>query len=142
LRRSIEASQRGSRRLRARRFKDLFGFRAWSPARRKMVSRLLSGEGIVVQPALEQAGRDHLLVLSLPAPGVTTGLSKMAATHATRTIQKAHKCLTRAVRHAGSHQRPRAERVTGEGAADAVRVGGHDLLGGRERGSPLSVKLL
>jgi hypothetical protein len=86
LQRSIEASQRGSRRLRAHRFKDLFGFPAWSPARRKMVSRLLSGEGIVVQPALEQAGRDHWLVLSLPAPGVTTGLSKMAAAHGAKGI--------------------------------------------------------
>jgi hypothetical protein len=101
LRRSIEASQRGSWRLRGHRFKDFFGFPAWSPARRKLASRLLSGEGIVVQPALEQAGRDRWLVLSLP-PGVTTGLSKMAATHATRTIQKAHNCLTPAVRHAES----------------------------------------
>jgi hypothetical protein len=73
LRRSIEASQRGSRRLRAHRFKDLFGFQAWSPARWEMVGRLLSGEGIVVQPALEQAGRDDWLVFSVPAPGVTTG---------------------------------------------------------------------
>jgi hypothetical protein len=73
LRRSIEASQRGSRRLRAHRFKDLFGFQAWSPARREMVGRLLSGEGIVVQPALEHAGRDDWLVFSVPAPGVTTG---------------------------------------------------------------------
>lgn len=40
LRRSIEASQRGSRRVRARRFKDLFGFQAWSPARREMVTGL------------------------------------------------------------------------------------------------------
>jgi integrase len=31
---------------------------------------------------------------------VRTALSKMAATHATRTLQKAHNCLTRAVRHA------------------------------------------
>jgi integrase len=31
---------------------------------------------------------------------VRTALSKMAATHATRTIQKAHNCLTRALRHA------------------------------------------
>jgi hypothetical protein len=30
LRRSIQASQRGSRRVRAHRFKDLFGFQAWS----------------------------------------------------------------------------------------------------------------
>jgi len=72
MRRSIEASQRGSRRLRARRFKDLFGFQAWSPARREMVGRLLSAEGIVVQPPLEQAGRDDWLVFSIPAPGVTT----------------------------------------------------------------------
>jgi hypothetical protein len=73
LRRSIDASQRGSRRLRAHRFKDLFGFQAWSPARREMVGRLLSDEGIVVQPSLEQAGRDDWLVLSIPTPGVTTG---------------------------------------------------------------------
>lgn len=31
---------------------------------------------------------------------VRTALSKMAATHATRTLQKAHNCLTRAVHHA------------------------------------------
>src|SRR5579862_9107412 len=73
LRRSIEASQRGSRRLRSHRFKDLFGFQAWSPARREMVGRLLSDEGIVVQPSLEQAGRDDWLVFSIPTPGVTTG---------------------------------------------------------------------
>ena len=73
LRRSIEASQRGSRRLRAHRFKDLFGFQAWSPARREMVGKLLSDEGIVVQPSLEQAGRDDWLMFSIPTPGVTTG---------------------------------------------------------------------
>jgi len=72
LRRSIEVSKRGSRRLRAHRFKDLFGFQAWSPIRREMVSKLLSDEGIVVQPPLEQAGRDDWLVFSIPAPGVTT----------------------------------------------------------------------
>jgi hypothetical protein len=73
LRRSIKASQRGSRRLRAHRFKDLFGFQAWSPVRREMVGGLLASEGIVAQPALEQAGRDDWLVFSIPAPGVTTG---------------------------------------------------------------------
>jgi len=31
---------------------------------------------------------------------VRTALAKMAATHATRTVQKAHNCLTRAIRHA------------------------------------------
>ena len=62
LRRSIEASQRGSRRLRAHRFKDLFGFQAWSPVRREMVGKLLEGEGIVAQPSLKEAGGDDWLV--------------------------------------------------------------------------------
>ncbi|MGO9080892.1 MAG: type I restriction enzyme HsdR N-terminal domain-containing protein [Streptosporangiaceae bacterium] len=66
LRRSIEASQRGSRRVRAHRFRELFGFSAWSAARREMVGRLLADEGIVVQPALEEAGRDDWLILSMP----------------------------------------------------------------------------
>lgn len=73
LRRSIEVSRRGSRRVRARRFKDLFGFQAWSPGRREMVGRLLSDEGIVVQPPLELAGRDDWLVLSMPTLPVATG---------------------------------------------------------------------
>ena len=66
LRRSIEASQRGSRRLRAHRFKDLFGFQAWSPARREMVAKPPDSEGIVVQPSLQEAGRDDWLVFSMP----------------------------------------------------------------------------
>ena len=72
LRRSIELGQRKSRRMRAHRFKDLFGFQAWSPARREMVGKLLSDEGVVVQPPLEEAGRDDWLVFSIPAPGVRT----------------------------------------------------------------------
>ena len=36
----------------------------------------------------------------LTVQDVRTALSKMATTHATRTLQKAHNCLTRAVRHA------------------------------------------
>ena len=36
----------------------------------------------------------------LTVQDVRTALKKMAATHATRTLQKAHNCLTRAVRHA------------------------------------------
>ena len=31
---------------------------------------------------------------------VRTALDKMATTHATRTLQKAHNCFTRAIRHA------------------------------------------
>src|SRR5262249_39349056 len=36
----------------------------------------------------------------LTARDVRTALNKMTATHATRTIQKAHNCLTRAIRQA------------------------------------------
>src|SRR6516162_8871244 len=36
----------------------------------------------------------------LTVQDVRTALAKMAATHATRTLQKAHNCLTRALRHA------------------------------------------
>src|SRR6516162_7162780 len=36
----------------------------------------------------------------LTVQDVRTALAKMAATHASRTLQKAHNCLTRAVRHA------------------------------------------
>jgi len=36
----------------------------------------------------------------LTVQDVRTALKKMAATHATRTLQKAHNCLTRALRHA------------------------------------------
>jgi hypothetical protein len=36
----------------------------------------------------------------LTVQNVRIALKKMAATHATRTLQKAHNCLTRAVRHA------------------------------------------
>jgi|GEM_PF-6494382 hypothetical protein len=40
-----------------------------------MVGKLLSDEGIAVQPPLEQARRDDWLVLSIPAPGVRTAMS-------------------------------------------------------------------
>ena len=36
----------------------------------------------------------------LTGQDVRTALKKMAGTHATRTLQKAHNCLTRALRHA------------------------------------------
>ena len=57
-----------------------------------------------------EANRDSLqpllaIIGSIPlrdlyVQDVRTALKKMAATHATRTLQKAHNCLTRAVRHA------------------------------------------
>ncbi len=70
IRRSIEVSQRGSRRVRAHRFRELFGFQALSAQRREVVERLLAEAGIVVQPSLEKAGRDDWLVMSMPTLAV------------------------------------------------------------------------
>jgi integrase len=51
-----------------------------------------------LQPVLACIG--NIPLRDLTAPDVRTALSRMTATHATRTIQKAHNCLTRAVRDA------------------------------------------
>ena len=51
-----------------------------------------------LRPLLAVIGRIPLK--DLMVQDVRTALKKMAATHATRTLQKAHNCLTRAVRHA------------------------------------------
>jgi hypothetical protein len=72
--RSIEVSQRGARRVRARRFKELFGYQALTAPRRERIEHLMAEAGIVVQPSLEDAGRDDWLVMSMPvrAPVVET----------------------------------------------------------------------
>lgn len=51
-----------------------------------------------LRPLLAVIGRIPLKDLSVQ--DVRTALKKMAATHSTRTLQKGHNCLTRAVRHA------------------------------------------
>lgn len=66
IRRSIEVSTRGSRRVRFERLRDLFGFHAWSPPRKKLVASLLAEQGVAVQPQLEEAGLNDWIVLSLP----------------------------------------------------------------------------
>lgn len=65
--RSIQVSQRGARRVRAHRFKELFGYQALSAQRRERIERLMAEAGIVVRPSLEEAGRDDWLVMSMPA---------------------------------------------------------------------------
>lgn len=50
------------------------------------------------QPVLACIG--NIPLRDLTAHDVRTALSRMTATHATRTIQKAHNCLTRAIRDA------------------------------------------
>ena len=51
-----------------------------------------------LRPLLAVIGRMPLKDLTVQ--DVVTALGKMAATHATRTLQKAYNCLTRALRHA------------------------------------------
>jgi len=66
IRRSIEVSTRGSRRVRFHRLRELFGFHAWSAQRNELVSRLLADQGVAVQPPLGEADLDDWVVFSLP----------------------------------------------------------------------------
>ena len=66
IRRSIEVSTRGSRRVRFYRLRDLFGFQSWSTQRKELVSRALVEQGIVVQPPVTEASLDDWVVLSMP----------------------------------------------------------------------------
>ena len=65
---SIKVSQRGARKVRARRFKELFGYQALTAPRRERIEQLMAEAGIMVQPSLEEAGRDDWLVMSMPVP--------------------------------------------------------------------------
>jgi hypothetical protein len=71
IRRSIEVSPRGSRRVRFYRLRDLFGFQAWSVHRKEIVARVLADQGIAVQPPLNEidleARRDKIAKLMPPA---------------------------------------------------------------------------
>ena len=66
IRRSIEVSSHGSRRVRFYRLRDLFGFHAWSAQRKDLVGRELEKQGVAVQPALSALDLDDWVVLSLP----------------------------------------------------------------------------
>lgn len=66
IRRSIEVSPRGTRRLRFYRLRDLFGFEAWSPQRKEMVTKQLEAQGVATQPSLTELDLDDWVVLSLP----------------------------------------------------------------------------
>jgi hypothetical protein len=63
---SIRVSQRGARRVRAHRFKELFGYQVLNAQRREKVEQLLAEAGIEVRPSLEEAKRDDWLVMSMP----------------------------------------------------------------------------
>jgi integrase len=55
-----------------------------------------------LNPVLTMIGRIPLQ--DLMAQDVRAARTAMAQTHATRTLQKAHNCLTRVIRHAEAHQ--------------------------------------
>ena len=63
---SIRVSQRGARRVRAHRFKELFGYQVLNSQRRERIERLMAEAGIEVRPSLKDAGRDDWLVMSMP----------------------------------------------------------------------------
>ena len=63
---SIRVSQRGARRVRAHRFKELFGYQVLNAPRRERIERLMAEAGIEVRPALKDTGRDDWLVMSMP----------------------------------------------------------------------------
>ena len=63
---SIRVSQRGARRVRAHRFKELFGYQVLNSQRPERIERLMAEAGIEVRPSLKDAGRDDWLVMSMP----------------------------------------------------------------------------
>jgi hypothetical protein len=63
---SIRVSQRGARRVKAHRFKELFGYQVLNAQRRERIEQLMAEAGIEVRPALKDAGRDDWLVMSIP----------------------------------------------------------------------------
>jgi hypothetical protein len=69
-RQEIQVSQRGERRIKAHRFKELFGYQVLTAPRREAIEELLDKAGIVVQPPLAEVGRDDWLRMSLPEPPV------------------------------------------------------------------------
>lgn len=69
-RREIQVSQRGERRIKAHRFKELFGYQVLTKPRRESIERLLDKAGIMVQPSLAEAGRNDWLRMSIPEPPV------------------------------------------------------------------------
>jgi hypothetical protein len=65
---SIRVSQRGARKVKARRFKELFGYQVLKAPRREKIEQLMAEAGIMVQPSLEEAKGDDWLVMSIPVP--------------------------------------------------------------------------
>ena len=69
-RQEIKVSPRGERRIKAHRFKELFGYQVLTAARRESIEGLLEKAGIVVRPPFAGAARDDWLRMSIPEPPV------------------------------------------------------------------------
>ena len=67
IRQSIEASAKGSRRVRCHSLRELFGFQAWTAQRRELVASHLERQGIRTEPSVVDAGLHDWIVLSLPS---------------------------------------------------------------------------
>src|SRR6202167_2660628 len=63
---SIRVSQRGVRKVKAHRFKELFGYQVLNSQRGERIEQLMAEAGIEVRPSLEEAERDDWLVMSMP----------------------------------------------------------------------------
>jgi hypothetical protein len=63
---SIRVSQRGARRVKAHRFKELFGYQVLNAQRRERIEQLMAEAGIEVRPSLEKAGRDDCWLCRCP----------------------------------------------------------------------------
>jgi hypothetical protein len=66
IRRSIEVSPKGSRRVRCHSLRALFGFQTWTAQRKELVARFLGDQGVRAQPPVIEAGIHDWIVLSLP----------------------------------------------------------------------------
>jgi hypothetical protein len=63
---SIRVSQRGARKVRAHRFKELFGYQVLNAQRRERIEQRMGEAGIELRPSLSEARRDDWLVMSMP----------------------------------------------------------------------------
>lgn len=70
---SIRVSQRGARRVKAHRFKELFGWQVLTAERRERVEQLMAEAGIKLNPSLKEAKGGDWLVMSIPVPAPVTG---------------------------------------------------------------------
>jgi hypothetical protein len=103
LRRSIEVSQKGARRVRDHTLKDLFGFQAWSPQRKETISRVPRpgrchefnrDRWLLKSGSLSREEFDRLTAglraesLAIPSGGANAHSCQSARTHTSATVRR------------------------------------------------------